>query len=62
MTTKKTAAAPSSARDTADAVLNAMSETSNQNAGISTNSTVTTEFDEAYGKASSGPASAKLKK
>lgn len=52
---KKTAAAPSSAKDTSDAILDAMKDT-----GVPTSSTITTGVDEAFDKA--GPASAKLKK
>ncbi len=53
---KKTAAAPATAKDTSDAILNAMSET--KNTGTPTSSTITTGVDEAFDKA--GPASAKL--
>jgi hypothetical protein len=59
MTTKKTSAAPSTARDTSDAILDAMKDTSTQSSAP-TSSTITTEVDEAFAKA--GPASAKLKK
>jgi hypothetical protein len=53
---KKTAAAPATAKDTSDAILNAMNDT--RTTGTPTSSTITTGVDEAFDKA--GPASAKL--
>jgi len=55
---RKTAAAPSSASDTAAAINDAMKKTGYNNSAASPDSKTVTQLDEAFAEA--GPASAKL--